>query len=243
MFNDNESSSSGSISTAAVQAIVDKLKWEQHRSSTKRAYYSVWKTFNQFYVQLDVRPKIWEDRLTLFVAYLINKNRKSGTIKSYVSAIRAVLMEIGEKLNEDRTLLCVLTKACHLQNVQVHTRLPIRKPLLTCMLRKIPLVFQAPQPYLVTLYKAILSTAYFGLFRVGELTYSEYSDHIVKVKDVHIGMNKDKILFVLHTSKMHGRGVKPQQVKIKAARKTHTSSKVINHVCPFQLIRDYLAVR
>ena len=101
MFNDNESSSSGSILTVAVQAIVDKLKWEQHRSSTKRTYYSVWKTFNQFYVQLNVQPKNWEDRLTLFVAYLINKNRKSGTIKSYVSAIRAVLMEVGEKLNED----------------------------------------------------------------------------------------------------------------------------------------------
>ena len=112
------------------------------------------------------------------------------------------------------------------------------------MLRKIPQVFQAPQPYLVTLYKAILLTAYFGLFRVGELTYSEYSDHVVKVKDVHIGTNKDKILFVLHTSKTHGRGVKPQQIKIKAARKMHdTSSRVINHVFPFQLIRDYLAVR
>ena len=36
VFNDNESSSSGSILTVAVQAIVDKLKWEQHRSSTER---------------------------------------------------------------------------------------------------------------------------------------------------------------------------------------------------------------
>ena len=53
----------------------------------------------------------------------------------------------------------------------------------------------------MALYMALFSTAYFGLFRVGELTASK---HVVKAVNVRIGQNKNKILFILDSSKMHG---------------------------------------
>ena len=64
---------------------------------------------------------------------------------------------------------------------------------------------------------------YFGMFRIGEMTESQ---HVVKAKDVHIGINKDKLMFVLHSSKMHGKGTKPQIVKINCfgANALHGSS-------------------
>ena len=145
---------SSSISADVVHSIVEKLKWEQHRSSTQKAYYSAWKSFNKFYVRLDTRPKNWEDHLTLFVAYMINDRKKSTTIKSYISAIKAVLFELDEPMNENTALLRALTKACRLQNDQVKARLPIRKLLLTSILRNLPDSFQSPQEYLTILYRA-----------------------------------------------------------------------------------------
>ena len=58
-----------------MQNIVDKLKYEQNRSSTQANYYSIWKKFNQFFIQLDVKPNSWEERLILFVGYLINNDK------------------------------------------------------------------------------------------------------------------------------------------------------------------------
>ena len=57
-------------------------------------YYGIWKTFNQFIVRLDFKPTNWEDRITLFAGHLIHLGRKSNTVKSYISAIKAVLSKI-----------------------------------------------------------------------------------------------------------------------------------------------------
>ena len=46
------------------------------------------------------------------------------------------------------------------------------------------------QSYLAHMYIALFSTAYFGLFRVGELISGT---HPVMVSDVHIGRNKQYV--------------------------------------------------
>ena len=89
-------------------------------------YYGVWKTFNKFFTHLDIKPNNWEDRLTLFIAYLIETKKESSTIKSYVSAIKAVLLDIKVELNGDRVLLAALTKACKIKNDQIKAKLPIK---------------------------------------------------------------------------------------------------------------------
>ena len=238
-------STSSTISTASMQAIIEKLRCEGTRSSTKSNYYLIWKKFNEFVIKLDQRPNSWEDRLVLFVGHLVNNKRKSSTIRSYVSAIRKVLRDDGEILNENSYLLTSLTRACKLINDKVHTRLPIKKYLLLQILDIIPKIFYPhEQPYLVTLYRALFSTAYFGLFRVGELTLGE---HVVKACDVHIGKNKDKLMFVLHTSKTHWFNTKPQSIKIsskineKLPIKGHSATNCLE--CPFENLRKYLNCR
>ena len=110
-FDEELQSSSGSsyISASAVQAIVDQLKYQSNRVSTRQNYYAVWWQFNEFFIKLDTKPQSWEDRLVLFVGYLIGGNRKSTTIKSYISAIKKVLREDGVILNQDEYLLRSLT--------------------------------------------------------------------------------------------------------------------------------------
>ena len=61
----------------------------------------------------------------------------------------------------------------------------------------------------------MFSTAYFGLLRVGEMCAGS---HPILVNDVHIAENKKKFMFLLRSSKTHGKYNKPQQVKITSTK-------------------------
>ena len=107
------------------------------------------------------------------------------------------------------------------------------------MLKNIGKLFGS-QLYLATMYKALLITTYYGMFRIGEVTYSQ---HTVTASDVHIAMNKKKLLFILRSSKTHCKGNNPQVIKIISNETTRTNGKVKYHLCPFILLRQYLNLR
>ena len=190
---------------------------------------------------MDKKPQNWAKQLTLYVGFLINKNRKSNTIKSYISTIKAILYNGGIDLKVDELKLAALTKACKLTNDRVSETLPIRKNLLDVLLKQLDKLFleKNPQPYLHQMYSAFFMTAYFGLFRIGELTSSQ---HVLKARDVFIATNKLKLMFVLYTSKTHSLGDKPQIIKISATRAKHFVDP-IQAICPFTSLRNYLAIR
>ena len=103
------------------------------------------------------------------------------------------------------------------------------------------------QPYLLILYRAIFITLYFGLFRIGELT-AESGNHAVLAKDVCIGRNKNKLMFVLHTSKTHTKGHKPQIIKISETRCFQSTAATSQQTmcyryCPFKMIKNYIDIR
>ena len=239
-------STSSSISTKAIHQLVDKLKREHNRDSTKQNYYNIWRIFNAFFIQLDVKPKTWEERLILFVGHCVQMKKRSSTIKSYISAIKELLRDDGVEINEDSYLLASLIRASRLINKKVQMRLPIRKSMMCVIVHQVGKMYMAlSQPYLAVLYQAIFSTAYFGLFRVGELVEGS---HPVKVNDVHLAKNKKKLLFVLRTSKNHGINTKPQTVKITSvpctkSTKKHNEVDQVLRVCPYQLLRNYIAIR
>ena len=133
---------------------------------TKKNYYTIWKSFNAFFVKLDVKPNNWEDRITLFMAHLINEKKKVSTIKSYISAIKAVLADINVTVNEDRYLINSLTRACKLHSdCTIQVRLPIQRTMLNIILKQTNAHFNnLGQFYLASMYTALFSTTYFGLF-------------------------------------------------------------------------------
>ena len=238
---DSLSSSDGNssrISTHSVENILDKLINQQNRASTAKNYFSVWRQFNKFLIKLDVMPKLWEDRTSLFMAYLIDKGMQSSTIKSYVSAIKRTLINDKYKWKDELILLTSLTKACKLVNDRVRTRLPIYCSLLEMILFEIGRIY-GEQPYLQCMYKALFALGYYGLLRVGELTSSP---HTIKARDVHLGLNKDKMLVVLYSSKPHNIGDRPQKVKITANSVEKSGHYVHRNFCPFKLMREYLQI-
>ena len=109
-------------------------------------------------------------------------------------------------------LILTLTRACHLTNDRLFVRLLIKCSLLEVLLFELGRIFK-DQPYLLITYRAIFALAYYGMFRIGELTVG---NHPIKACDVHVAMNKFKILIYLRTSKTHGLESRPQKVKISA---------------------------
>ena len=235
--------------TKAIQTILDNLKLQRHRSSTRKNYYSVWKLFNEFFIHLDVKPDNWEDHIILFSGYLIDNDRKLSTVKSYISAIKTVLKADDVEINENRYLINSLTRVCSFQNDRICMRLPIRKNLLFLLMDKIPDVFRGAQPYLITLYRAVFIAAYLGLFRVSEITESQ---HVLRAVDVKIADNKKKIKFILQTLKTHWKNTKPQVIKIMSdnnsgvnrRRQARTKKKMhVKIYCPFKQLQNYINIR
>ena len=225
--------------------VIEKLKCTQTRRFTICSYHQIWNQFNSFVLRLDKKPKLWEDRTTLYCASLVENRVKSSTIRSYVSAIRHILKTDGYKWQDNLVLMYILMKACKIVNDCVHHRRPISKNLLEIMLFELERMFFS-QPYLEILYKTLFIIGYFGLFRVCELASDsnrDKSDHAVKARNVHVGQNKDKILFVLYTSKTHGRESLPQKIKIQASplyarRNSHT-----RYFFPFQLFHKFCKIK
>ena len=237
----DNSSSSSKISTADMQRIVDKLMNMQHRSSTARNYLNVWRQFNKFIINLDRKPILWEDKATLFLGYLIDQGKQSSTIKSYVSAIKKTLVMDGYKWNDDLVLVRSLAKACRIINDCVRTRLPINCSLLEMILFEIERIFtNKNQWYLEILYKALFAVSYYGLMRVGEVTFSQ---HVLKACNVHIAKNKDKMLLVLYSSKTHDKVHRPQKIVITSNKLERSGNYANKHFCPFQLMRQYIKLR
>ena len=154
-----------------MQRLVEKLRTQHNRKSTNANYLSVWQSFNDFFIRLDEKPDTWEDRLTLYVAFLVDQQKKASTIKSYISAVKSVLLDDRIVLNQNKYFLTALTHACKFKNNSVHTRLPIQNGILKILIKTMRTKMFDGQPYLRRLHVALISTAYFGLFRVGVIDY------------------------------------------------------------------------
>ena len=236
--------SGSTISTSDLLERLEVLRRRKTRESTYNNYYGIWKTFNKFLLKLDNKPKKWEDRVVLFCVHYVNKGTESQTIKSYVSAIKSILLLVNYELNCNALLLNSLTRACSLENDHVRTRLHISCKLLELILFEVARKYKE-QPYLNMLFQAILLLGYYGLFRVGELVTGEQGNqHTAKAKDVYLGVNKEKILVVLYSSKTHSKHNIPQKIKIKPNEKQiKKQSQSKKFFCPFQAMKNYMAIR
>ena len=166
---------SSTLSTVELQNIVERLKLEHFRNSTRNTYHQIWKLFASFFLRLDYKPISWQERVTLFIGHLIESNLKSSSIKSYISAICAVLAEDGITFQQDDFVLTSLVRASKFRNDVLIPRLPIHKDLLLLIQKETMRYCNSiNQPYLHKLYLAIFTTAYYRLLRIGEVTQSNH---------------------------------------------------------------------
>ena len=178
---------------------------QQVRKSTIKTHMNIWRQFNNFVISLDVKPPTWEARTTLYIAYLIDNGKQSASIKSYVSAIKKLLVLDGYKWKDEEVLLTSLTRACRLINDKVHRRMPIYCSFLEMILFEVERKFSS-QHYLECLYKAIFILSYYGMMRVGEVTDSP---HVLKARNVHLATKASFFWFcILQKPMTKGRDLK-----------------------------------
>lgn len=206
----------------------------RHRRSTRLKYHIIWTAFNKFLIKFDRMPTTWEDRIYVFIAHLVNNKKPINTVKSYLSAIRQILKSDGIELQEDKELLSSLLTTCKMRNKSLFIRMPVRFKLLKAIIDHTEILLnEEGQSYLGSLLKAMFSTAYFGLLRIGEMTQSE---HQLRVADIFSAKNKNKTTLLLRSSKTHSLKDKPQKVTLPKVAK-------LPQYCPVTLLNTYLQIR
>ena len=176
------------------------------------------------------------------MGHLAENGIQSSTIKSYISAIKAVLSADDYTWNDDHMKLNALTRACRLQNDRVKIKLPIQNSFLELLLFELERYYES-QVYLEILYRTMMLIQYYGLLRVGEITKS---NHVIKAKDIHVPTDttKQKLKLFLYSSKTHTRASRPQEIKIEGNVHLLNEKNVQNRrYDPYQSTREYLAIR
>ena len=220
-----------------MENLLEDLKQQPHQFSTKINYYNIWKNFNKFIIRLDRMPKVWEDRLSLYCAFLITvKKRQSSTVKSYVSAIKHVLKSDGYDWDDGKILLNTITKSCKLKNDRLKVRLPIQKGLLELILFKIQRKY-SNQQYIEAMYISAYLLQYYGLLRVGEVAESPHS---IKAVNVHEARIHNRLLLILYTSKTHGLHSAPQKIRIVGNKAIEVQNSN-NYTSRYQMKKHQLA--
>ena len=121
-----------------------------------------------------------------------------------------------------------------MRNDQLFVHLPIQKRLLGMILNRIWEYYtNKGQIYLAKMYQAIVSTGYYGLLRVGELTTGT---HPIRAAIVFIAKSKLTYQLILHSSKMHSCSDLPQKVML-------IFNEEIKVHCPLKILSDFIEVR
>ena len=233
------------MSTDYFKEALETYKYRNNRQTTNDTYMGVWRNFNNFIIALDRIPDTWEEKISVYYAFLIEIcGLQSSTIRSYVSGIKKVLRAINYVCDDEKILLAAITGTCKRENDTAPNRLPIQKNLMEQILFEIERKYslELAQPYLELLYKTAIIFLYYGLLRISEICHTK-AGHALKAKDVHFAENKQKILLVLHSSKTHGREARPQKIKISATLNTLKIWRNRKHFCPFEVTCEFLKAR
>lgn len=180
--------------------------------STKETYHTIWLGFLRFLDGFKDLPKDWEQKMVMYAAHLGNTGNQAPTVSSYMSAIKYKLKKDGVIIPDKNFEIASIIRTCKIKNNAVFYRCGINKPMmknLVAILKKD--CNDKGQEYLFKLYRAMFWTAYYGMFRISELTESK---HALKFQDMKEAINKRKFLCILRSAKNLKKSEFPHTVHI-----------------------------
>lgn len=156
--------------------------------------------FRALYSLDDCWPPLLE-HLSMFIAYMSLQGLSHKSARLYMSGIA---FQCKLKFKEDVTKHYVLNKLLEgmRRDSKKHlARLPITVDLLNSIIEKLPLV--CTNEYESNLFSAAYSIAFFGFFRVGEITVSgqKWIDRVVGMHDIHLNMKEGHLIIRIRYSK------------------------------------------
>lgn len=173
------------------------------------------------------------EQLSLFLSLLSLQNLSHKTARSYLSAIAFQCKLKGKADNTKHFILLKVLEGMKRDGNKCRTRLPITIGMLKLMVLKLPSI--CSNQYETRLFIAVFTVAFFGFFRVGELTVTkpDYVHRVVSLNDISFDKDLGTLVIKLRYSKADqlGKGV---EIKL------HKSGTV---VCPVSNVEQYLNVR
>ncbi len=189
---------------------------------TREAYVRAYKAFVEYIRQLDEVPTQWETCIMLFRGHLISQGKSSRTVASYITGVRNRLKLDGVELNENMYIMKLMHRAAQKQDVE-RLRYPITKGLLIQILKRVDLV--ARTYFEATLWGALFTLAYHGMFRIGELIESE---HALKTCNLLQEDDMKTLHCIQHSSKVLKPGMRPHVVLIHPTGELFCPCKMVN---------------
>lgn len=201
-------------------------------TNTQLAYNTAVNTFSTFR-RLYNLPTTWPiplQHVIWFITYLFEKSYSSKTIHTYVSGL-----SFYHKINcwyniTEVFLVRKLLEGCRRNRPSVDNRAPITISMLIDFCKILPNVTYSE--FETSLFRAIFTTAYFGLFRVSELVFSVVDNRSILFKDIKLEANYVMITIRISKNNQYG---KPVTLKIPCESNTL--------ICPVCNIKQYISIR
>lgn len=174
-------------------------------------------------------PKI-ED-IVHFIAFISIKNLAYNTAKSYISAIAFQCKILDKNDVTQHFIVKKCLEGMRRLKSRSDSRLPITENILQNIILTLPGI--SYNKYEEKLFKAAFVTAFWGLFRVGELTMCQGKnvDQLISIDDLKL--DKGHIIVLVRFSKndQTGRGA---EVKLERSG---------DQICPVSCLNEFLEVR
>ena len=203
--------------------------------STRQVYSRAWALFQECMLSIN-QPQISVSNLPLsmakiliFLTYLKIQGFASSTITTYVSAIGYVhkFHSVTDPTASFVVQRCLAAVNKHFGSADA--RLPITQFLLSRLILATDNIITSS--YQATLFKAMLSVAFYGLFRIGEITVQKSGDISLLFENIKI--HQDRIVIKITTFK-NNKSSQPFEIVL------HNQSNV---TCPYSLLIQYLELR
>ena len=169
--------------------------------------------------------------MALFIAYLSERGYKYNSIRTYCSAV-SFFHKIQVQSDPSGSYLVVKTlEGVRKMQPASEVRLPITLELLCRLVGTLPRL--GLSHYDSLLFKAMFTTAFFGLLRVGEIAYtSSTQSHTLQFENVLTSGPPVRYTLILKSFKFSQGG----EARIRLQRNS-------TGACPVQHLGNYLAVR
>ena len=199
--------------------------------NTKAAYGTALSALSKFRTDhgLTMEWPVPVDVIYLFIADCFERGCAASTIQSYVAGISFYHKLNGYVDMSNVFVIRKLLEGCRRQRRTRDVRAPILQSTLVRILDLLPSVCSSA--YETCLFQTAYSIAYFGLFRVSELTYAAKSPKPIGRSGVSIGADGGVAILTLDSSKTSS---VPVTVRIP---------KVGGTVCPVRLLQQYISLR
>ena len=222
--------------------MVDTLKELLHSSlseQSRKQYSRAWVVFTEFYTRYqsaDLHFPVSTACIALFISFLCAKGLAPATINSYLSAI-AYVHKIKGHYDPTKSFLVEKLLVALGRRGQADVRMPISRPLLYELVSA--LQHSCPSAYRRSLFGAMFMTAFYGFFRIGELSCKSK-------KQVDTVLQFDQVTFLKQSSRVTA-------VKIVITKFKHNTnhrpfvitieSEPSEPFCPVQTLIDYIKLR